>query len=214
MKTWYFSTQMTAMLVALLTFTSCDIVWKAEEDMDFHKSVKVAGQWTGDFGMYYNYRYNGRMYTFDSYDTDIVFYPDYDDATYGYGKQVDYYEEGPYSRIYNSFNWEIQHGVIYMQYRHDNSLDCSIHDYTITYDCFQGRFGNSKDRFYLRKIADYYDWTIYMDYYFFYTRNSWHWSPSYSSPTQSSGGDNALNSTKAESKTEDKDGIVSFGKRF
>lgn len=214
MKTWTFGKLMMVMSVALLTFTSCDLVWKAEDDMDFHKSVKVAGQWTGDFGMYYNYRYNGRLYTFDSYDTDIVFYPDYDGATYGYGKQVDYYEQGPYSRIYNSFDWEIRRGVIYMQYRQDSSLDCTIHDYDITSDRFYGRFGNSKDKFYLSKIADYYDWTIYMDYYFFYPRNNWRWSPLYSIPVQNSDSSNDLSGTRAEAETENMDGMVSFGRRF
>ena len=71
--------------------------------MDVKQSIKFAGQWTGDFGMYYTYRYRGQYLTFDSYDTDIVFYPEFDGATYGYGKQVDYYEHGPYSYIYNSF---------------------------------------------------------------------------------------------------------------
>ena len=61
--------------------------------------------------MYYEYEYRGHIYTFDSYDTDIVFYPEYDYATYGYGYQVDWYEEGPYERMSFKFNWEIRDGV-------------------------------------------------------------------------------------------------------
>ena len=167
------------MMVALLGMSSCNVVWNMDEDMDVHQSIKFAGQWTGDFGMYYNYRHNGRLYTFDSYDTDIVFYPEYDGATYGYGKQVDYYERGPYTHIYNRFDWEIRNGVIYLEYYSDPSLDCTIYDYKMTPDRFQGRFGSSSDRFYLTKIADYYDWTVYMDYCYYYPNSGWYWSPMY-----------------------------------
>ena len=153
------------MMAAMLSLSSCNMMWDVEEDMDVHQSIKFAGQWTGDFGMYYTYRMGGRLYTFDSYDTDIVFYPEYDGATWGYGKQVDYYEHGPYTHIYNRFDWEIRSGVIYLQYYSDPSLDCAIYDYSMTHDRFQGRFGNSNDRFYLTKRADYYDWSIYRDYY-------------------------------------------------
>ena len=104
--------RMLMMLTAILCLSSCNLVWNVEEDMDVKQSIKFAGQWTGDFGMYYTYRQNGRLYTFDSYDTDIVFYPEYDGATYGYGKQVDYYERGPYEYIYNRFDWEIRNGII------------------------------------------------------------------------------------------------------
>ena len=204
--------RMLMMLAAILCLSSCNLVWNVEDDMDVHQSIKFAGQWTGDFGMYYTYRQNGRLYTFDSYDTDIIFYPEYDGATYGYGKQVDYYERGPYEYIYNRFDWEIHNGIIYLEYYSDASLDCAIYDYVMTDDYFRGRFGSSNDKFCLSKIADYYDWTAYIDYYNYYPNGGWYWSPMYiqkdTSPTEDTStaeNDNELN---------EKDGIVSYGKRI
>lgn len=204
--------RMLMMLAAILCLSSCNLVWNVEDDMDVHQSIKFAGQWTGDFGMYYTYRQNGRLYTFDSYDTDIIFYPEYDGATYGYGKQVDYYERGPYEYIYNRFDWEIRNGIIYLEYYSDASLDCAIYDYVMTADNFRGRFGSSNDKFCLSKIADYYDWTAYMDYFNYYPNCGWYWSPMYTqqaaSPTENS------SSTENDNELNVKDGIVSYGKRI
>lgn len=213
MKTLNMIKKIAAMMTAAICLTSCNMVWTVEEDMDVNKSIKFAGQWTGDFGMYYSYRYNGRLYTFDSYDTDIVFYPEFDGATWGYGKQVDYYESGPYSHIYNRFDWEIRNGVVYLMYYEDNSLDCAIYDYVMTPDRFQGRFANTNDRFYLRKIADYYDWTVYMDYYYYYPNYDWRWGPMYRSNYTSIENSDSLKNNIIDN-TMNNDGIVSFGKRF
>jgi hypothetical protein len=213
------------MLVAMLGLSSCGMVIGWEEDMDVHQSIKFAGQWTGDFGMYYTYRMGGRLYTFDSYDTDIVFYPEYDGATWGYGKQVDYYEHGPYTHIYNRFDWEIRSGVIYLQYYSDPSLDCAIYDYSMTHDRFQGRFGNSNDRFYLTKIADYYDWSIYRDYYYYYPNGGWYWAPvnGLAEPDEPKRINMETENGKARvkngdvntlSKSNEENGIVCFGKRI
>ena len=204
--------RMLMMLAAILCLSSCNLVWNVEDDMDVHQSIKFTGQWTGDFGMCYTYRQNGRLYTFDSYDTDIIFYPEYDGATYGYGKQVDYYERGPYEYIYNRFDWEIRNGIIYLVYYSDASLDCAIYDYVMTDDNFRGRFGCSNDKFCLSKIADYYDWTAYMDYYNYYPNGGWYWSPMYTqqaaSPTENT------SSTENDNELNEKDGIVSYGKRI
>ena len=209
------------MMVAMLSLNSCGMVISWEEDMDVKQSIKFAGQWTGDFGMYYTYRHHGRLYTFDSYDTDIVFYPEHDGATWGYGKQVDYYERGPYSHIYNRFNWEIRNGIVYLQYHSDPSLDCAIYDYRMTSDRFQGRFGSSNDRFYLTKIADYYDWTVYMDYYYYYPNNNWYWSPRYAMENELAELDEQKrikvkteNVNQWEAELNKADGIVSYGKRM
>ena len=210
------------MMVAMLSLSSCGMVIGWEEDMDVKQSIKFAGQWTGDFGMYYTYRYHGRLYTFDSYDTNIVFYPEYDGATHGYGKQVDYYERGPYEYIYNRFNWEIRNGIVYLQYHSDPSLDCAIYDYRMTADRFQGRFGSSNDKFYLTKIADYYDWTAYMDYYFYYPNDGWYWSPMYAKNNEDVKPENQapklenleLKTENLETEADEADGIVSYGKRI
>lgn len=209
----------------MLCMSSCNMMWDVEEDMDVHQSIKFAGQWTGDLGMYYTYRMGGRLYTFDSYDTDIVFYPEYDGATWGYGKQVDYYEHGPYTHIYNRFDWEIRSGVIYLQYYSDPSLDCAIYDYSMTHDRFQGRFGNSNDRFYLTKIADYYDWSIYRDYYYYYPNGGWYWAPVnvLAEPDEPKRINMETENGKARvkngdvntlSKSNEENGIVCFGKRI
>lgn len=214
--------RMLMMLTAMLCLSSCGMVIAWEEDMDVKQSIKFAGQWTGDFGMYYTYRYHGRLYTFDSYDTNIVFYPEYDGATHGYGKQVDYYERGPYEYIYNRFNWEIRNGIVYLQYHSDPSLDCAIYDYRMTADRFQGRFGSSNDKFYLTKIADYYDWTAYMDYYFYYPNDGWYWSPMYAKNNEDVKPENQapklenleLKTENLETEADEADGIVSYGKRI
>ena len=213
------------MMVAMLSLSSCGMVIGWEEDMDVKQSIKFAGQWTGDFGMYYTYRHHGRLYTFDSYDTDIVFYPEHDGATWGYGKQVDYYERGPYSHIYNRFNWEIRNGIVYLQYHSDPSLDCAIYDYRMTSDRFQGRFGSSNDRFYLTKIADYYDWSIYRDYYYYYPNGGWYWAPvnGLAEPDEPKRINMETENGKARvkngdvntlSKSNEENGIVCFGKRI
>lgn len=137
-------------LTATATFTSCD------EDVD--QAMMMSGQWRGDFGMFYYYRYGNRVYRFDSYDTDIIFYPKYDYATYGSGKQIDYYFEGPYSYQYYYFDWSIKDGVIYLTYPYDHELDADIYNYYMDEDRFYGRFGNSDSRFSLYKLTDYYDW--------------------------------------------------------
>lgn len=214
--------RMLMMLTAMLCLSSCGMVIAWEEDMDVKQSIKFAGQWTGDFGMYYTYRYHGRLYTFDSYDTDIVFYPEYDGATHGYGKQVDYYERGPFEYIYNRFNWEIRNGIVYLQYHSDPSLNCAIYDYRMTSDRFQGRFGSSNDKFYLTKIADYYDWTAYMDYYFYYPNDGWYWSPMYAKNNEDVKPENQapklenleLKTENLETEADEADGIVSYGKRI
>lgn len=198
----------------MITLSSCALVLNPEDDMDVNQSIKFAGQWTGDFGMYYNYRYMGRTYTFDSYDTDIVFYPDFDGATHGWGKQVDYYEYGPYTHIYNRFDWEIRRGVVYLSYYNDSSLDCAIYDYVMTRDRFSGRFGNSSAKFYLSKIADYYDWSIYTDYYFFFPNGGWHWAPMQAAQADAEATD-SLSATQSRCGAQPvADGIMSYGRRF
>lgn len=214
MKKMNLMKKISVMLAAMLSFSSCNVVWDVEEDMDVSQSIKFAGQWTGDFGMYYTYRYGNRYYTFDSYDTDIVFYPEYNGATYGYGKQVDYYEHGPYAYIYNSFDWEILNGVVYLQYYSDSSLDCAIYDYRMTAYHFQGRFGSSNEKFFLTKIADYYDWGYYSDYYYYYTNNDWHWSSGYARQMAPARADTDSTMMDNKEEAQEKDGIVSFGKRI
>lgn len=214
MKNHSFFRNIALMACMIMSLSSCNVIWDPIGDPDVNQSIKFAGQWTGDFGMYYSYRYMGRTYTFDSYDTDIVFYPEFDGATYGWGKQVDYYEKGPYTHIYNRFDWEILQGVVYIKYYSDNGMDCAIYDYVMTNNRFSGRFGNSTDRFYLTKIADYYDWSIYLDYYFLFPNTGWHWAPRLSGQAGTATEDTLTLPMRRAVPGDDNDGIVSFGRRF
>ena len=36
------------------------------EDQDSTQAMVLSGQWTGNFGMYYDYEYRGRVYSFDA----------------------------------------------------------------------------------------------------------------------------------------------------
>ncbi len=65
-------------------------------DEDVMQATVLSGKWQGDWSMYYQYEYRGRVYTFNCYDTRIEFFPDYALATSGYGRQIDYYDLGPY----------------------------------------------------------------------------------------------------------------------
>lgn len=165
-------------IVALLgicaAFTSC-----TDEDVD--ESMILSGQWQGNWGMYYDYEYRGKIYTFDSYDTDIVFYPEYDYATYGYGYQVDWYNRGPYTRMSYRFRWSIKDGIVYLTYPGYPEYNTSIREYYLNNSRFTGYFTNGTEKFTLHKIADYYDWSYYYDYgdYHYWYNDSWSWGGYY-----------------------------------
>ena len=147
------------------------------EDEDSTQAMVLSGQWTGNFGMYYDYEYRGRVYSFDADYTDIVFYPDYDYATHGWGKQVDYYYDGPYSYLYYRFDWRVDQGIIYLRYPYDSALNVTISDYKMNNDRFSGWFeGGAPSRFSLYKIVDYYDWTPYVE---IYGWGASGWTPDY-----------------------------------
>ena len=91
-------------------------------DNDVMQSRVLSGKWQGDWGMYYQYEYRGRVYTFNCYDTRIEFFPDYDFATSGYGRQIDYYDVGPYEYQYYYFHWSIRNGIVSLIYPYDPTL--------------------------------------------------------------------------------------------
>ena len=161
--------------LSLLMMTSCD--------EDAYEARILSGQWTGDMGMYYdeaNPR-TGRVARFYADYTDIVFYPDYDYATKGYGKQVDYYKWASVTHMYFYFYWEIRDGRIYLSYPYDPNLSAIITNYRISEGYFNGRIGNTS--FNLYKIVDYYDWGYYNGYgnYYDWSTPYWDWN-SYGGP--------------------------------
>lgn len=157
-----------AIIAAAFSFSACD----NDRILDTNQSIVLSGQWYGDFGMYYTWIERGHSYTFDSYETDIVFYPAYDYATHGRGKQVDYYEYGPYEYQYYQFEWAIRDGYIYLYYDYDHELDTRISQYSMTNDYFSGVFPGGT-RFRLRKIADYYNWTPFVNNWGYSYRDRW-----------------------------------------
>lgn len=182
MKKFYFYLSFVLVALSSLMMVSCD------DDVD--RAITLSGSWRGDFGMYYIYEHRGKEIQYNSYDTDIVFYPDYDYATHGYGKQVDWYERGPYEKMYYKFDWRIRDGVIYLTYPHNPELNTAIYDYTMSHNTFTGYFDNANDRFRLYKIADYYDWDYYHDDYYYYDRYDWYDDYFYSSRAASVEEDN------------------------
>lgn len=196
--------------LSLFSFTSCN------DDVDM--SIALSGDWDGDFGMYYDYydRYDRYVATFDCYDTDISFYPDYDYATHGYGYQVDFYRTGPYTKIYHSFEWEILNENIYLYYVGESELNTVIRDFRLSNSYFSGYFGNSSTRFSLSKYRDYYDWDPYWhDYgtynygvgYGYYDRDGWYYDYGYTRGAEAP-------ANAEELKADGKNFTIRYGNRF
>lgn len=163
-------TVMTIAIICLggLLLTNCN--------SDIRESRTLSGEWQGYWGMYYEYEYRGRIYVFDSYASDVVFYPNHEYATYGDGYQVDWYRTGPYSRISLHFLWEIRNGRIFMSYPGNHMYDAEIYDYFLNDYEFYGFFGNSNERFDMIKLVSY-NWTPYYQYdYHYWTYDSWSWN--------------------------------------
>ena len=164
-----------AMAGLCLMFTSCS-------DDDTEEAMHLSGQWQGDWGMYYGYTYpNGDYVEYDSYDTDIIFYPDYEYATHGYGYQVDWYRTGPYQRLSYRFSWTINNGVIFLTYPGYPEYNTSIRNYRLSDRHFTGYFTNSTSPFDLLKIQNYYNWADYDRLYssYGYVYLEWGWDGGY-----------------------------------
>lgn len=149
---------MFATLVCLATvslFSSCD--------KDVEDAIDMAGEWTGDMGMYYSIEnpYTHEMVAFDADFTDMQFIPDHEYATYGTGKQVDYYKFGPYDYRYYYFTWSIEHGVIYLRYPGVPGLNVNIYEYHLSRHHFTGKIGPKRYPFSLNKMTSYYNWGAY-----------------------------------------------------
>ena len=161
--------------MSIVTFTSCD------DDVD--EAMMLSGEWTGDFGMYYEMQdpRTGRWYTFDANETNLVFYPHHEYATYGTGQQVDYYSEGPYAYQYYDFDWEVRNGVVYLHYPYDPELNVAIRDYRMSSSTFSGWIGNV--HFKLYKLRDFY-WGNYGGGYGYGWNDNWYWGDYYYSKTR------------------------------
>lgn len=141
-------------VMAIISLASCD--------RDQEVAINIAGEWHGDFGVYYTEIERDRYgqiheYTYRASDSYLRFIPEYTYATYGRGTQVDYYDGGRYELGYYQFDWEVRNGSIYLTYIDCPELNVRIDRYRMDDLYFSGRIGNTN--FSLRKIADYYDWT-------------------------------------------------------
>lgn len=155
-------------LVSVFAFTACD------DDVD--RAMALSGDWTGYYGSWYAYDYgHGDIVEYDSYKSDVVFYPDYDYATHGYGIQLDYYRTGPYRQQYFRFYWDVKGRDIYLTYPHNHDLDTVIYDYTLSNYHFTGYFGDSDDFFDMTKITSYYDWSPYYDDWGYWYYDDWYY---------------------------------------
>lgn len=176
-KAWAYGLMSFILMMAAFSFSSCI------DPEDEYQSMALSGEWRGDFGMYYDYiDARGRRYTFDSYNSYLTFIPAYSHANYGRGTQVDYYDYGPYEYQYYKFNWSIENGNIYLSYDYDHQLDTRISNYRMTNDYFSGTFSSSGTQFRLYKVADYYNWTPYVNVYGYGNRYDWDYGYPYYAP--------------------------------
>ncbi len=150
-----------AAAVTLVSFTSCT-------DDDDVKGMVLSGEWEGNFGMYYDYQYSwGDIVTFEASYTYLSFVPYDYSYNSGYGYQTDFYDyyDSPYDEIYHAFTWEVRYGTIYLRYRGESEWDTYLRDYNMTNSSLTGYFADTYNRFHLRKLTDYYDWTPYINEY-------------------------------------------------
>ena len=185
-------------LIAIILMMSAFALTSCVDMEDTSQSMALSGEWRGDFGMYYTYvDGRGRHHTFDSYDTRLTFIPAYAHALHGRGTQVDYYEYGPYEYQYYKFSWSVNNGNIYLTYDYDHELDTRISNYRMTNDFFSGTFASSGTSFRLYKIADYYNWTPYVNIYGYGSRYDWYDNYPHYAPYSRSNGGESQDSTAA-----------------
>lgn len=185
-------------LIAIILMMSAFALTSCVDMEDTSQSMALSGEWRGDFGMYYTYvDGRGKHYTFDSYDTRLTFIPAYAHALHGRGTQIDYYEYGPYEYQYYKFSWSVNNGNIYLTYDYDHELDTRISNYRMTNDFFSGTFASSGTSFRLCKIADYYNWTPYVNIYGYDSRDDWYDNYPYYAPYSRSNGEESQDSTDA-----------------
>lgn len=134
-----------------------------EEDDDY-RGYMLSGRWFGELGM----MVDGQP----AIGSDLEFVPDdYGGYSEGYGYERDYYYD-PWNRvnlIEHYFDWSVWDGIIYL-YFDDPGLDCSIRDYRLSSDYFEGYMDGtySSTRFKLRNYERYWEdygyWGSYYSY--------------------------------------------------
>ena len=98
------------------------------QDIKFQYS-DLSGEWEGDLGMFIDYA----GYRYDAQKSLIVFHPDYEYATHGYGEEIDYFtSDCPYRNQNFYFEWRIRNNVLYISYPFNHNLDLAIYNYRLS----------------------------------------------------------------------------------
>lgn len=145
-----------AMLCAVCMFSSCD--------KDEKESMRLSGEWQGDFYATYTYYYKAERTPRIAYAdlTYMSFTPDHlFGSTRGTGYEVDIYNTGPIAYMKYEFDWRVDEGHIYLTYYDAPEMNLIIDDYRLTYTRFQGHFGENNSTIDLRKM-DSWDGSIYV----------------------------------------------------
>lgn len=143
---------------AFCAFSSC----KEDEDRDI--AVILSGEWEGNFGATYTVSMSGsRPESYSTKKTRLQFTPSRDYSKHGSGVEVDIYSDGPFRELVYEFKWTVDDGRIFFEFPEYEGMDFVIENYKMDSDSFYG-YINDK-RFNLHKLADYYDWTPYHDYF-------------------------------------------------
>lgn len=184
------------LLLSALSFGACDIYvddpyYEGGYHGDRSRSQTISGQWQGDFGMFYRAEnpYTRNWEQFDADYSYVVFHSDYYGARSGTGKQVDFYRYGPYEYQYHAFRWEVNRGVLYIDYPHDRNLNVEIYDYALTPYNFRGRINGSNFVFNLTKLNNWNRWHYFTGNYMNGELNSWNWRPFYAPKTRAAEAD-------------------------
>lgn len=145
-----------AAVTMLSSFTACD--------KDEKESMRLSGEWQGDFYATYNYYYKAERTPRTAYAdlTYMQFQPDHlFGSTRGTGIEVDIYNSGPIAYMRYEFDWRVDEGHIYLSYWDAPEMDVVIDDYRLTYNRFRGHFGENNNTIDLYKM-DSWDGSIYV----------------------------------------------------
>lgn len=147
-----------AAVTALSCLTSCD------EDEKI--SMKLQGEWHGEFYACYTCKYKQEveLRKFYAEDTYMHFVPDHlFGSTRGTGYEVDIYPaNSPIKYTKYEFDWRIDDGVITLEYFDAPEMNVIVENFRLTYDHFQGNFGENKSTIDLRKL-DSFDFSEYVN---------------------------------------------------
>ncbi|MBQ0049681.1 MAG: hypothetical protein KBT12_05545 [Bacteroidales bacterium] len=139
-----------AVLLSGSCLTSCD------EDTSI--AFRLQGEWFGDFGMYYYYRFPCCEVRYDTHDTHLKFDNEFIGTSWLYVYQVDYYDNtpinqygqvdyhnghvSPFEYIYHRAECHVKNRELRFRYKGEREWDTNIYDYSLNSRYFEGVFDN------------------------------------------------------------------------